>query len=610
MNSEDKSKIVEYDLTVDLGEWKPQKKWKPELTREEAGQNYNTAWEYFERFGNPLDSDIGLDKIKPKWLGWYWKHLLPAVPEVSVGKYKDSIEIKISQIAESVLVTILHNNKLILPPIFCSISGLTRLDQEELYRYKFCKDISEEVAGINKIEDTNRRNRELQYVLGRHDLCYKIVNKHGLFGFEVDSKESSIVHVSMIPTLELHPFRFNESYKVEGNSVILDFPWETVELPISEKTVNSKRPHEKVDNDQSPMRILLSSKQMRKAYERISEVWNDPTVKSILLVAPPGSGKEILAQSIFRGKCLEGSFESMSVGGEPIERVVSILFGVSVPEWNEDGFAKDSPEIGLLAKAVNGAIFIDEIDKADEKVLAMLLRLLEQDTYMVSGSNMQVKLKKEFIPDNKTESVYVRPPLFIFAGSKSSKDMFAIEPLDFWTRISHVINIEHPLNLDDLNAKKNACKDYFVFFWMKHIPELFRRSEMINSKEQKIESMKLVNGYFSRLFNILIDDRVVATIAQIFVDYVDMDNGSLPSIRNIRSIVARVAYEIFDLLLYDKDPQNSWHELIVDSDQDVLDTLKEFFHYKDLKVEELSSKHAKFYELLSKRIVSCIHGVL
>ena len=41
---------------------------------------------------------------------------------------------------------------------------------------------------------------------------------------------------------------------------------------------------------------------------------------------------------------------------------------------------------------------------------------------------------------------------------------FALEPTDFWTRISHVIEMRHPLDLEDDKQRVFVLQEYFQMF--------------------------------------------------------------------------------------------------------------------------------------------------
>jgi hypothetical protein len=47
--------------------------------------------------------------------------------------------------------------------------------------------------------------------------------------------------------------------------------------------------------------LLISSPHLRSAVERMAEIWQDKDLRTILLIAPPGSGKEVMARFLHAG---------------------------------------------------------------------------------------------------------------------------------------------------------------------------------------------------------------------------------------------------------------------------------------------------------------------
>ena len=439
----------------------------------------------------------------------------------------------------------------------------------------------------------------MQYVLGRHDLCYEIIDDKNNVGIKL-LKATGAVEISLKPKIKMHPFKKDFKYKIDkgkkDKNMVLTYPWHTVELPPSH--------FEKVKERKKPKKILLSSKCVRQAFEKVSEIWNDPTVKSVLLIAPPGSGKEILADAIYRGKLRNGNFESISLASESIDNIAHSLYGSVSPEEVQKDSRKAS-RLGFIGKTTNGVIFLDEVDKATDEVRSSLLRLLEQDSYVIPKTNIKVELNA------KTKNL--TPPLYIFAGSLPTGKMFTLKPYDFWTRISHVIQMQHPLDSDDFETKKAVCKDYFSFFWLEHIPELFKASKMIPDKKFVDKSINTIHNYYSEAFGLLVSSRAVETLSEIFTQELGMDSGPLPSIRNIRSIAKRVAYELVELVLYDKKPSYSWQRLMdKNSDNDIFTQLNELFpnYYSADADDKLNINQAKFEKTISRIISSSIRGVI
>ncbi len=124
--------------------------------------------------------------------------------------------------------------------------------------------------------------------------------------------------------------------------------------------------------------------QLRSKITRIA-----PTNSRVLITGPSGSGKELIARILHnqsdRGN---GPFMAVNAASMAPERVEEELFGVT----SEDG---QSIKSGLLEKAHNGTLYLDEVADMPLETQGKLLRLLvEQRFQRVGGhSNVQVDVR-------------------------------------------------------------------------------------------------------------------------------------------------------------------------------------------------------------------------
>jgi transcriptional regulatory protein RtcR len=111
----------------------------------------------------------------------------------------------------------------------------------------------------------------------------------------------------------------------------------------------------------------------------------------LLLTGPTGAGKSHLARRIFelrkqRGR-LRGNFVEVNCATLTGATAASALFGHTRGSFT--GAQKDRP--GLLREADGGLLFLDEIGELGADEQAMLLRALEDKTFLAVGADKPVK---------------------------------------------------------------------------------------------------------------------------------------------------------------------------------------------------------------------------
>lgn len=203
--------------------------------------------------------------------------------------------------------------------------------------------------------------------------------------------------------------------------------------------------------------VVMTSPVVAQALADISRVWQDRFAKSVLISAPPGSGKESFATSIPFGQGRPGkNFAPISLA-DNVESLTRQIYG----KRREDG----SIEQGLLATAANSAAFLDEVHQPaneNESLRPRLLRPLESGEYFPIEANMPERI------DNV---------LFVLATSTPVKLLGKVKPTDFWTRMTHVVPIKHPLNFaeDGLSPKhRDVIGDFFKFFWWERTQSFYK----------------------------------------------------------------------------------------------------------------------------------------
>jgi transcriptional regulatory protein RtcR len=117
----------------------------------------------------------------------------------------------------------------------------------------------------------------------------------------------------------------------------------------------------------------------------------------LLLMGPTGAGKSRLARRIYELKkarhLLKGSFVDVNCATLRGDGAMSALFGHVKGAFT--GALKDRP--GLLRSADGGVLFLDEIGELGSDEQAMLLRALEEKTFLPFGSDREVHSEFQLI---------------------------------------------------------------------------------------------------------------------------------------------------------------------------------------------------------------------
>jgi DNA-binding NtrC family response regulator len=107
----------------------------------------------------------------------------------------------------------------------------------------------------------------------------------------------------------------------------------------------------------------------------------------ILILGETGTGKEMIAHAIhYKSPNFEGPFVSVNCAAIPKELIESELFGYEKGAFSG---AKSSGKKGLVEKAQNGTLFMDEIGDLSPEAQSKLLRFLEEgEFYRIGGTKV------------------------------------------------------------------------------------------------------------------------------------------------------------------------------------------------------------------------------
>jgi len=270
--------------------------------------------------------------------------------------------------------------------------------------------------------------------------------------------------------------------------------------------------------------ILVSSPNVRNAVADLSEVWLNPTAKSVLLSAATGSGKEVLVNLLTDAMMIDRE-ERINLSAPAIEKFEE-LRKILVKRIAKRIDKKDSKEIFKQERRT--ILFLDEIHHdAAQDLRSGLLRLMELN-----------ELRK-----NTGEIVKISPILYLFAVSLPPEELWTqIKPQDLWTRIEYTVKLSHPLLIEDDDERKNTLKDYFLLFWCNHTRD-WEKSVQHGQRHDWVKPIlnDTIHGIKTFLENREDDGKSLADeLSERFVSELGSPLIPLISIRELRNIVKRL----------------------------------------------------------------------
>ncbi|MFA5120630.1 sigma-54-dependent transcriptional regulator [Zavarzinia sp.] len=113
-----------------------------------------------------------------------------------------------------------------------------------------------------------------------------------------------------------------------------------------------------------------------------------PMGSRVMIMGPPGSGKEVVARQLHRlSKRADGPFTVVNAATMAPERMEAELFGVEASA-SADGM----PRIGLFEQAHGGTLFLDEVADMPPETQAKILRVLVDQTFERVGGRNRVQV--------------------------------------------------------------------------------------------------------------------------------------------------------------------------------------------------------------------------
>jgi DNA-binding NtrC family response regulator len=143
--------------------------------------------------------------------------------------------------------------------------------------------------------------------------------------------------------------------------------------------------HEKYLKENLPC-FIGESNAIQDVMEVVKRVAESPDT-SILIVGETGTGKELIAKAIhYRSPHFKGPLVSVNCAAIPKELIESELFGYEKGAFSG---ADTAGKIGLVEKAADGTLFLDEVGDLSTAAQAKLLRFLEEGEYYRLGGTQK-----------------------------------------------------------------------------------------------------------------------------------------------------------------------------------------------------------------------------
>jgi DNA-binding NtrC family response regulator len=152
--------------------------------------------------------------------------------------------------------------------------------------------------------------------------------------------------------------------------------------------VASLRDHlveDRIDNPEAFEEIVSCSRKMRAIFQYLEVIAKSP--QPVLITGESGTGKELVARAIHRLSGCKGDLVSVNLAGLDDTMFSDTLFGHKKGAFTGADQLRD----GLIVKAANGVILLDEIGDLGESSQIRLLRLIQEREFYPVGSDLPRK---------------------------------------------------------------------------------------------------------------------------------------------------------------------------------------------------------------------------
>jgi DNA-binding NtrC family response regulator len=151
--------------------------------------------------------------------------------------------------------------------------------------------------------------------------------------------------------------------------------------------------HEKYLKENLPC-FIGESNAIQDVMELVAKVAQSPDTP-ILIQGDTGTGKELIAKAIhYKSPHFKGSMVAVNCAAMPRELIESELFGYEKGAFTG---AEKSGKEGLVEKAANGTLFLDEVADLSAEAQVKLLRFLDEGEYYRIGGTKKRTVKTRII---------------------------------------------------------------------------------------------------------------------------------------------------------------------------------------------------------------------
>lgn len=137
--------------------------------------------------------------------------------------------------------------------------------------------------------------------------------------------------------------------------------------------------------------IVTENDRMLAIFSYIEAIAKSP--QSVLVTGETGAGKELVAKAIYKASQAEGDFVPINVAGLDDTMFSDTLFGHRKGAFT----GAETTREGMIVKAANGCLFLDEIGDLTAASQVKLLRLLQENEYYPVGSDVAKRCQARIV---------------------------------------------------------------------------------------------------------------------------------------------------------------------------------------------------------------------